>query len=267
MLRWASMGKCTGSTGRSHWRSCHPGRRNRRRSTTRIGTLPTIVGKSEWITHPDNVDSARANANRASKAIRQSKPVRARNGMDDRSSFRASLRHRFGVNHGNISALTRREVSSDGRIRVRRRHACRIPFLDGEEWRDSRDGGRALSDACMENWDHLYSSTGDGRVRQGHSDSRATSHRLVRGRLPPPPTPEHVHVNHKDPDRSNNHVSNLEWSTIRKICCIPTPPMQRGSNAGRLAKPVRGRRRDSDEWTVYPGVLARQHGGTGDPPG
>ena len=105
-------------------------------------------------------------------------------------------------------------------------------------------------------WDHLYSSTGYEWVRQGHFGLTLYAvHRLVvEAFLPPPPTPKHVHVNHKDLDRSNNHVSNLEWSTISEnMLHSHATNAKRGSSAGRRAKPVRGRRRDSDEWTVYPG--------------
>jgi hypothetical protein len=44
---------------------------------------------------------------------------------------------------------------------------------------------------------------------------RIAVHRLVAFTyLPDPPTGKHVWVNHKDGNKSNNHHSNLEWTTI-----------------------------------------------------
>lgn len=44
---------------------------------------------------------------------------------------------------------------------------------------------------------------------------RVAVHRLVAfAWLDKPPTDKHVWINHKDGDKSNNHASNIEWSTI-----------------------------------------------------
>ena len=80
-------------------------------------------------------------------------------------------------------------------------------------------------------------------------------HRLVAETFhPPPPTPKHKYVNHKDGNPSNNHVSNLEWCTHPENMqhSYATNP-NRESSAGRTAKPVRGRPVGGGEWTVYPG--------------
>lgn len=44
---------------------------------------------------------------------------------------------------------------------------------------------------------------------------RTSIHRLVAfAWLPPAPSPKHVWINHKDGNKSNNHYTNLEWTTI-----------------------------------------------------
>ena len=199
------------------------------------------------------------NANRASGAIRNSKPVRARKlGMDDWIEFPSTREASqvLGVYSGSISACLAGKQRQTGGYEFEEGTPVEPPRLDGEEWWDSRiDGGRVSSfDAFKAGVDHLYSSTGDGRVRQGPVWTYELLCASSGGRaFLPPPTPEHVYVN-QGLDRSNNHVSNLEWSTIsQNMLHSHATNAKRGSSAGRTAKPVRGRRRDSDEWTVYPG--------------
>lgn len=96
----------------------------------------------------------------------------------------------------------------------------------------------------------------DGYIQVQIASGNYLVHRLVaEAFLPSPPTPEHVEVNHKDGDPTNNRVDNLEWCTkTENVQHSYDTNAQRASNAGRMAKPVRGRPIGTDdEWTVYPG--------------
>lgn len=110
--------------------------------------------------------------------------------------------------------------------------------LPGEEWRP------------VPGWEDRYEVSSQGRVisaRQRrlmkplangngypvvsfHRDGRKTSqlvHRLVAAAFLPP-DPMRPQVNHKDFDRTNAHVSNLEW-------CTGTENLSHAAAAGRLS--------------------------------
>jgi len=82
-------------------------------------------------------------------------------------------------------------------------------------------------------------------------------HRLVaEAFLGDPPSLQHCQVNHKDGDRDNNRVTNLEYVTrsqnIRHSYCI-NPSRRHGGLL--LAKPMRGRLVGTDVWNWYPSIV------------
>eukprot|EP00438_Fugacium_kawagutii_P003825 Skav230272 [mRNA] locus=scaffold3387:507055:507702:- [translate_table: standard] len=79
-------------------------------------------------------------------------------------------------------------------------------------------------------------------------------HRLVAyAFLGPPPSLHHTHINHKDGNKANNAVQNLEYVT-------PAENMQHSYRLGSRntgAKPVESRvHRSDDVWTWYPSMFA-----------
>lgn len=140
---------------------------------------------------------------------------------------------------------------------------------EGEEWRQMIDpkSGRHLSERMISSFGRMR--FGNGRTSTGHlrkDGYRAVTlhlnshdrflyvHRLVAAAfLGKPPSRLHTHVNHKDGDKGNNTLSNLEYAT-------PAANMAhrwtRSSNVSRCrssdVKSVMSRiHGSSDGWTTY----------------
>jgi len=79
-------------------------------------------------------------------------------------------------------------------------------YEDGTIWR-APSGRSGKWEKC------IISDNGAGYLSVGVSLKRRYVHRLVATAFLKPPTPEHTQVNHIDGNKSNNHVSNLEWVT------------------------------------------------------
>lgn len=138
--------------------------------------------------------------------------------------------------------------------------------LKGEEWRPMIHPTSGVSIPGR-----LVSSQGrvklkNGRISKGHQrkdlyyvtticlDSHSYTflvHRLVaRAFLDQPPTPEHTEVNHKDLDKGNNAVKNLEYVTPAENIahCIAN---MKGPHP--LSRPILSRLYgSSDEWRFHP---------------
>lgn len=217
----------------------------------------------EWVTPRENIiHSYNTNKNRASCAPRKSKPLRARKigteeWVDFPSAHEAS--RLLGIDRANIQACVRGKYKQCNGHEFKEGPPTEPPLLEGEEWRDTRDGARVSSVGRIQNRDGVIFTPKprkDGYVLIKIASSTYLVHRLVaEAFLPPPPTPEHVEVNHKDGDPTNNRADNLEWCTkTENVQHSYDTNAQRASNAGRMAKPVRGRPIGTDdEWTVYPG--------------
>lgn len=141
--------------------------------------------------------------------------------------------------------------------------------LPGEIWKPmiSPKNGEAVPGRLVSSLGRVKSKTGgmsygsrrkDRYLRTGVTMSGQLQlelvHRLVAYTfLGPPPTPEHTQVNHKDMNRSNNAVGNLEYVTPSQN------RLHRFSNIqGPLSyncKPVQGRKYESyEEWKWFPSI-------------
>lgn len=220
----------------------------------------------EWVTPSENIHhSYKTNLNRASCAMRKSKPIRTRKlGTEEWIDFPSAhdASRRLAINRGNIrKCLTGKYRQCNG-YEFREGSPVESPCLDGEEWRDSRNGARVSSFGRIQTIENRGSIVytpkpcRNGYVYVQISSSTYLVHRLVAEVfLPPPPSPAHVEVNHVDGNPTNNHVDNLTWCTkAENVQHSYDTNAQRASNAGRMVKPVRGRPVGSeDEWTVYRG--------------
>lgn len=129
--------------------------------------------------------------------------------------------------------------------------------MDGEEWRDMRNGARISSHGRMQNTQGVVFTPkprADGYVVVIIRSVNYLVHRLVAEHFNLHRTPEQVEVNHKDGNPSNNHVSNLEYaSTQENVKHSYETNKTRGNNVRRTVKPIRGRKLGTSDWTVYKG--------------
>ena len=136
--------------------------------------------------------------------------------------------------------------------------------MDGEEWTPMVDpkSGSILSRRMVSSLGRMKFE--NGLISRGHQEKHGyfrtnnvglqhsqLVHRLVaRAFLGPPPSLKHTQINHKDGDRGNNSVANLEYVT-------PSENMLHHYNNGKSAsrndcKAVESRRYGSnDTWTWY----------------
>ena len=176
------------------------------------------------------------------------------------------------VSHGAVSQACKRQAPLKGyELRVAGVHE---PELPGEKWKPmqcplSREevSGRMLS------------SLGRLRIRSGHVHSGCTHplgyrftgyssalgrrteyvHRLVAVTfLGPPPTPQRSQVNHKDGDKQNNALSNLEYVTPaeNRAHFLKKRTFENMGKPRSDSKPVWSRACNSnDQWTWHPSIL------------
>ncbi len=148
--------------------------------------------------------------------------------------------------------------------------------LPGEEWRNIRDPatgmelpGRMVSSLGRVTLQHGLVYRGY-KTKQGYYETSVSYciprhqrvHRLVANAfLGPPPTKHRIFINHKDGDRGNNAVENLEYVT-------PAENVRHGfSRAGRTARQPHVKAREvlsracgSDgDWTHHPSMASAAH--------
>lgn len=147
------------------------------------------------------------------------------------------------------------------------RFSPRSEKMDGEEWRPMVDpkSGRILSGRMVSSLGRMQFE--NGRISRGYRQAQGyfvtksvgmrhfeCVHRLVvRAFLGPPPSPKHTQINHKDGDRGNNSVANLEYVT-------PSENMLHRYSNGKSASRNDGKAVEcrpygrNDTWTWYPSM-------------
>lgn len=239
------------------------------------------VDNLEYVTHSQNVMySYLNNAARRTSAEALSKPVLARPvgyGRWCRYPSISEASRRLHVQSGRIAACCK------GRRRLVKgyefQYADIFAFasLPGEEWRAAlrpEDGvvlsqwkvsslGRVMSSHHV-TWgtvtSHGYRSVG---VTHDKKVSSYYVHRLVARAFLGPVPDQHYQVHHRDYDRANNRIDNLEYATpSENVLHSFRFNSDRRSHAHARGKPVWGRMLGAGVWTWYPSMneAARQVG-------
>ena len=166
----------------------------------------------------------------------------------------------LNLNHGSISLCANGKIKRAGNYEFI--WAATDTLVEGEEW-------RTINDICVSNIGRHRNKFGVVSTpltrTNGYCQIGARSngnfktyllHRLVAEAFIPKPSELHIEVNHKDRDPSNNHVSNLEWVTkAENIRHSFETNKNRTSNATKMSKPLRGRKKDTEMWTLYPSSM------------
>ena len=191
----------------------------------------------QYVTPSDNIRHARArDTGQARKqAARHGKPVLWREGGHQSWSFEASrtdAARAAGVSAQSVSRCCS-GVATSCTVRLRNYEfkngdAADVELLPDEVWRDAVHAGDegTISNLWVSNFGRVRSATrvGTQMVSYGHrtvrgyftikkSDRSYKVHRLVAGTFLGHPASPSMQVNHKDMNRGNNHVQNLEYVT------------------------------------------------------
>ena len=184
----------------------------------------------EYVTNSQNASySYLTNQSRKSGAAKKSKPVMWR--MVGSQSWTlctsiTSAAQQVAMSQTTVSRCCKRGSSSKG---IEFQFQKVDMQICGEEWRPMCDPalGKEVPGKMVSSLGRI--TTRYGQLHHGHLNKHgyfSTSlwhgpmrrtehvHRLVAfSFLGPPPTPEHTCVNHKDGNKSNNALENLEWTT------------------------------------------------------
>ena len=180
----------------------------------------------EYVTHQQNVMHSHENPSRGCGGAKRSRPVmwRARGSQSwtiCESTVQAAKQ--LGLSPGFVSKCCS-GVSSSRRFDIQ--FAEVEDGFQGEEWRQMQDprSGEELPGRMVSSLGRLRFA--NGRVSRGHQTKQGyfvsnispwptqLVHRLVaRAFLGDPPISQHTQINHKDGNKGNNAVSNLEYVT------------------------------------------------------
>ena len=231
------------------------------------------VTPSQNVQHSYTINPLRGNAGRA-----LSKPVMWRPNNSQPWTMFPSIR--FASQQLSLSQLTIsqhcRNGSRAGDHELKFVEPLEASILPGEQWVPmvTPQTGEVMNGRQVSSYGRLMTRT--GRISRGSQRSSGylmffpsdgdckqanfLVHRLVaRAFLGPPPTCAHSHVNHKDFDKSNNCLENLEYATpAENVTHSYSERADRRTCAAATSKPVLGRVLGSeDQWTWYPsGTIA-----------
>ena len=134
--------------------------------------------------------------------------------------------------------------------------------IEGEEWRQVPDSIAPGNNSFVSNKGRVKTHFGiimtptprkDGYVAVHIGCKTLLMHRVILTAFGiEPPSPAHKFGNHKDLDRSNNCLENLEWCTASENTQHShANNSTRKSNAHKMSMPVRCKRDGNDEWIKY----------------
>ena len=228
-----------------------------------------------YVTASENQRRSYATGTRRSGGPAQSRPTMYRAvGSEDwtRCASVTAAALELGVSRGAVSSACRRKTSLKGyEISA---VDLEDPDLPGEEWRQMLCPvfGQEVPGRTVSSFGRFRTGfrffTGcvrkDGYAYIGYSSAAGyrseLAHRLVAAAfLGPRPSPQHSHVNHKDGDKQNNAVSNLEHMTPagNSAHYWKNKPAGRDSKCRSSSKPVQSRAYNSnDRWTWRPSILS-----------
>ena len=230
----------------------------RKEGQTQVNHINRVRGDDwlenlEWATPAENNEHSRAtNPDRKSSALKLSKPVKGRKaGSNDEwvsyPSASAAARE-LELNVGNVSAVLNKKCKRAGDYEFEYDDPTEPPCLEGEVWKpfltaEVSNMGRYKN--C-----HGVVSTptpkADGYVYIGVDGKDYLIHRAIGVAF------GLLKINHKDRNRSNNRLTNLEAMTSsQNVQHSYATNETRASSAGKQSKPVRGRKCGEKEWTTY----------------
>ena len=214
----------------------------------------------EWATCSENVrHSFETNTSRKSNAFKRSKPVLGRkvDSTDEWVKYASTIEAArvLKLSPANIRAVVAGKAKKTCSYEFVKAEPNEPECLDGEVWRPFLTAhvssmGRYKSctgvvstpspKACG------YSSIGvDGKVYQTHR-AIGVAFGILSG------TDDPRQIDHIDGNPSNNSLSNLRAVTqSQNIRHSYDTNTERGSHALKCSKPVRGRKRNTEEWTTY----------------
>ena len=240
------------------------------------------VENLRWFTKSEQIKHSYAtNPKRGSSAGRQSKPVLGRKVGDDvwtSYDSAAAAGRELSLDPGNISGVCRGKAKSIGGYEFCLDKPKEIDTLPGEQWHDvvSGDGPYEVIDLAermlrgtwpqVSSMGRFRSTRGvvtrpkpkeNGYVPVSIMNSMYGLHALIcRAFRGPPASSEHT-TDHIDNNPSNNNVENLRWLTrSQQIKHSYATNPQRESSAGRMSKPVLGRKVGDNVWTPYDSGMA-----------
>ena len=218
----------------------------------------------EWVTPSQNVRISYDNPSRGTAGPSNSKPVIVRNLASQQCICFSSAKEaseKLGINHRTLMGRCQRETQI-GCLQFKYMEP-ENQMLEGEKWKPMIDprSGKPVPRRNVSSLGRIQNK--NGRISRGHRrkdgyydvyllKSKILVHCLVaRAFLGPPPSPEHE-VNHKDLDRCNNAVRNLEYVT-------PSENLAHWYNSMKgphpLSVPIESRAHgSSEEWRTHASI-------------
>jgi len=225
------------------------------------------VDNLEYVTPRQNICFSFASGTRGKAGRSLSRPVMWR--AVGHQSWQTSPSMVEAARHAGVSRFLVGK-SCDENIPVRGFEFCLAKLaqqepVEGEVWRQMLDPrtGTAVPGRMVSSFGRLHFA--NGRISAGHQVKNGYHRTNVGSRLEllhrvvafaflgPPPTQQHIYVNHKDYDKGNNAADNLEYVTASEnMIHSHANPMGRQPTSN--AKPIESRPIGSGEWVWHASI-------------